>query len=103
MKTPAASTPVGRDRRIDFWRGLCLFGMVSWTLLTHPSFPRWLAFGVIQPFNFVAEGFVLLAGTAVGLNVARKRSVPSRHLQRAGAILGVHYGLVGFVLALAAA
>jgi len=40
--------------------------MVSWHLLTHPSFPRWLAFGVIQPFNFVAEGFVLLAGASVG-------------------------------------
>jgi hypothetical protein len=91
-----------RDRRIDFWRGLCLFGMVSWHLLTHPSFPRWLAFGVIQPFNFVAEGFVLLAGAAVGLRIAQHRSVPSTLLRRAGAVLIVHYALVCFVILLAA-
>jgi hypothetical protein len=92
-----------RDQRIDFWRGLCLFGMVSWHLLTHPSFPRWLAFGVIQPFNFVAEGFVLLAGTAVGFKIARKRSEPTELLRRAGAILLVHYALIAFVVGLAAA
>jgi hypothetical protein len=98
------STPARtRDQRIDFWRGLCLFGMVSWHLLTHPSFPRWLAFAVIQPFNFVAEGFVLLAGAAVGLKIARKRSEPSGLLRRAGAMLLVHYALIAFVVGLATA
>jgi len=91
---------VRRDERIDFWRGLCLFGMVSWHLLTHPSFPRWLAFGVIQPFNFVAEGFVLLAGASVGLKIAQHRSAPSLLFRRAGAMLAVHYALVLFVVLL---
>ncbi len=92
-----------RDQRIDFWRGLCLLGMVSWHLLTHPSFPRALAFAVIQPFNFVAEGFVLLAGTAIGLKIARKRAEPLQLLRRAGSLLATHYALVAFVVLLAVA
>lgn len=92
-----------RDQRIDFWRGLCLLGMVSWHLLTHPSFPRALAFAVIQPFNFVAEGFVLLAGTAIGLKIARKRAEPLQLLRRAGSLLVWHYALVAFVVSLALA
>ena len=76
--------------------------MVSWHLLTHPSFPRLLAFAVIQPFNFVAEGFVLLAGAAVGLKIAGKRSRPSTLFRRAGAMLAAHYALVVFVLVLSA-
>ncbi len=94
-------TMSSRDQRIDFWRGLCLLGMVSWHLLTHPSFPRPLAFAVIQPFNFVAEGFVLLAGAAIGLKIARKRFVSSALLRRAGSLLALHYALVAFVLVLA--
>jgi hypothetical protein len=77
--------------------------MASWHLLTHPSFPRWLAFGVIQPFNFVAEGFVLLAGTSIGLQIARNRFAPRRMWRRAGVILLIHYGLVAFVVLLATA
>src|SRR5438876_10439027 len=98
----ASSTTSGqRDLRIDYWRGLCLFGMASWHLLTHPSFPRWLAFAVIQPFNFVAEGFVLLAGAAVGLKIVRNRSIASAQFRRAGQVLAVHYALVAFVVLLA--
>ena len=77
--------------------------MVSWHLLTHPSFPRALAFAVIQPFNFVAEGFVLLAGAAIGLKIARKRFVPSALFRRAGSLLALHYALVVFVVLLAIA
>jgi hypothetical protein len=77
--------------------------MVSWHLLTHPSYPRVLAFAVIQPFNFVAEGFVLLAGVALGLKIARSRWTTPALLRRAGSILASHYVLVLFVVALAAA
>ena len=103
MKRAALSARPPRDERIDFWRGLCLFGMVSWHLLTHPSFPRMLAFAVIQPFNFVAEGFVLLAGVSVGLKIVRAPYAPFVLLRRAGAMLLVNYALVSFVMLLAAA
>jgi hypothetical protein len=56
---------------------------------------------VIQGFNFVAEGFVLLAGVAVGLVVARRPGSPLRaghYLRRAGVILLVHWLLVAVVL-----
>ena len=92
-----------RDHRIDFWRGVCLVGMVSWHLLTHPSYPRWLAFAIIQPFNFVAEGFVLLAGVAVGVQIARGKIGAGRLLRRAGSLLVVNYGLVLFIVLLAMA
>jgi hypothetical protein len=95
------ATVARRDERIDFWRGLCLVGMVSWHLLTHPSFPRALAFAVIQPFNFVAEGFVLLAGAAVGLKIVQQRYAPSPLLRRVGVLLTTHYALVSFVVLLA--
>src|SRR5688572_14374440 len=88
-----------RDTRVDFWRGLCLVGMVSWHLLTHPSYPRWLAFAVIQPFNFVAEGFVMLAGVTVGLQSARRRIGFAPLLRRAATILLVNYALMLFIIA----
>src|SRR5437867_4850839 len=103
MNRAALSARPPRDERIEFWRGLCLFGMVSWHLLTHPSFPRMLAFAVIQPFNFVAEGFVLLAGVSVGLKIVRAPYAPFVLLRRAGAMLLVNYALVSFVMLLAAA
>jgi hypothetical protein len=90
-----------RDDRIDFWRGLCIVGMVAWHLLTDPSYPRWFSFGIIQGFNFVAEGFVLLAGAAVGLHLARspqQRTRPSRYLARAARLLAVHYILAAVLL-----
>jgi hypothetical protein len=96
-----STTGAQRDPRIDYWRGLCLFGMASWHLLTHPSFPRWLSFAVIQPFNFVAEGFVLLAGAAVGMKIVRRRAAVSAQFRRAGQMLTVHYALVAFVVLLA--
>jgi len=93
-------TARSRDERIDFWRGLCIVGMASWHLLTHQSFPQTLAFSVIQPFNFVAEGFVLLAGTAVGLQFVNGTLSAGRLLRRAGEMLLVNYGLIGFVVVL---
>ena len=97
-RTPNLLPRHPRDTRIDFWRGLCLVGMIAWHLLTHPSYPRWLAFAVIKPFNFVAEGFVMLAGVAVGLQAAGRRIAIARSLKRAGSILLVNYGLMLFVI-----
>jgi hypothetical protein len=97
MDTPTRAGPGARDQRIDFWRGLCIVGMVSWHILTHPSRPRVLAFVVIQGFNFVAEGFVFLAGTSIGLVAARPgvaaRDLDGRCLRRALRLLLVHYAV----------
>jgi len=99
--------PPGRDPRIDFWRGLCVVGMASWHLLTNTAgvepapFPGWLSFPVIQGFNFVAEGFVLVAGLSVGIVVARMPERPIRAAHYAGRalqLLLVHYALVAVVL-----
>jgi hypothetical protein len=83
-----------RDQRIDFWRGICIVGMVSWHLFTHPSYPRALAFLVIQSINFAAEGFVLLAGVSIGYQLHKspdriRRAGP--HLARAVRFLALHY------------
>jgi hypothetical protein len=98
MDTPTRAGPGTRDERIDFWRGLCIVGMVSWHILTHPSHPRALAFCVIQGFNFVAEGFVFLAGTSIGLIAARPgaaaRDLDARCLRRALRLLLAHYAVV---------
>jgi hypothetical protein len=77
--------------------------MVSWHLLTHPSYPRWLAFLVIQPFNFVAEGFVLLAGVAVGLQMGKGGASAARLLRRAASLLLVNYALALFITLLGVA
>lgn len=87
---------------VDLWRGLCIVGMVSWHILADPSFPKWLSFSIIQPFNFVAEGFVLLAGLSVGMVGSRGPSTSSRtlrYLRRACQILIVHYAMVAVLVA----
>jgi len=87
---------LNRDQKLDFWRGLCIVGMVSWHLMSHPSFPRALSFAVIQSFNFVAEGFVLLAGASIGWQFRRRPEViarPGPHLARAGRFLLLHYAI----------
>lgn len=92
MRAPHADSK--RDAKLDFWRGLCIVGMVSWHLMSHRSFPRPLAFAVIQSFNFVAEGFVLLAGASIGWQFRRRPeeiSRPGPHLARAGRFLLLHY------------
>ena len=95
--TPVGSLPSSRrDEKLDFWRGLCIVGMVSWHLLNHPSIPRALSFAVIQSFNFVAEGFVLLAGASIGWQFRRRPEViarPGPHLARAGRFLLLHYAI----------
>jgi hypothetical protein len=100
LKEPVAQA---RDERLDFWRGLCIVGMVSWHLMSHPSYPRALAFAVIQSFNFVAEGFVLLAGASIGLQFRRRPEAVSRpgpHLARAGRFLILHYVIAAALTAL---
>ena len=97
MDTTTQAGLKSRDDRIDFWRGLCIVGMVSWHLLTHRSYPRGLAFCVIQGFNFVAEGFVFLAGASIGLVAARPgaaRDLDARCLRRAVRLLLAHYAVV---------
>ena len=92
MRSPSSNTT--RDEKLDFWRGLCIVGMASWHLLSNPSFPRTLSFSVIQSFNFVAEGFVLLAGASIGWQFRRRPeeiSRPGPHLTRAGRFLLLHY------------
>jgi hypothetical protein len=86
-----------RDERLDFLRGICIAGMVVWHLLSDPSFPRWLSFPVIQVFNFVAEGFILLAGIGVGLGFLRydaSSKIWHHYLVRALKMLLLHYGIV---------
>ncbi|MGD9646040.1 MAG: OpgC domain-containing protein [Pirellulales bacterium] len=93
-KVHSSEPGLSRDEKIDFWRGLCIVGMVSWHLMSHPSYPRALAFAVIQSFNFVAEGFVLLAGASIGLQFRRRPetiSQPGPHLARAGRFLILHW------------
>lgn len=99
--------PRGRDPRIDFWRGLCVVGMAAWHLMTNTlgsdlaPFPGWLSFPTIQAFNFVAEGFVLLAGLSVGLVVSRMPGDPLRvkhYLRRGLQLLLVHYAVVAIIL-----
>lgn len=91
-----------RDQRIDFWRGLCVVGMALWHMLSHPSFPRWFSFPLIQGLNFVAEGFVLVSGLCVGMAFSR-HSVGSlrigHYLRRALVILVIHYLVVMVLLA----
>lgn len=99
LPPPPSSRPP-RDPRIDFWRGLCLLGMAVWHLLSDPAFPYGLSFPVIQGFNFVAEGFVLLAGLCAGLGAAGPGPLRSaRYLRRAAALLAVHYACVAALLA----
>jgi len=67
--------------------------MVSWRLLSHPAFPGWVAFPLIQSMNFVAEGFVFLAGVSCGIReVQRGRIAVAHHLNRAARLLLVVFG-----------
>jgi hypothetical protein len=93
--TVEPSAPAARDYRIDFWRGTCLVGMIAWHLLSHGSYPKWFSFPIIQLFNFVAEGFVLLAGAVIGLRWSRDAAIKvAPHVRRALEILLLHYGMV---------
>ncbi|MBX9792367.1 MAG: OpgC domain-containing protein [Pirellulales bacterium] len=101
MRSPNSETT--RDEKLDFWRGLCIVGMVSWHLMSHPSYPRALAFAVIQSFNFVAEGFVLLAGASIGWQFRRRPTEISRagpHLARAGRFLLLHWAIAAALVVL---
>jgi hypothetical protein len=86
-----------RDNRLDLLRGICIAGMVIWHLLSDDSFPRWFSFPIIQSFNFVAEGFILLAGIGVGLGFQRQEGASTiwhLYLVRAVKMLLLHYGIV---------
>jgi hypothetical protein len=93
-----------RDRRLDFWRGLCLIDMVL-VHLVHEGIQFGALGAVIVDYTrFAAGGFVFMAGLAVGL-VFLVRGVPGRATapivwRRALYLLGVHYGLTGVIIAL---
>lgn len=98
-QTPRVQSLRPRNERVDFWRGLCIFGMVSWHILTDASFPKWFSFPVIQTFNFVAEGFVLLAGMSVGMSFCCPAK-SFRYWRRASNILALHYAMVAALMVL---
>ena len=62
----ALLSPVGRDFRLDFWRGLCLVDMV----LVHLVYEGVRMGRILPPVlgeftRFAAGGFIFLAGLAV--------------------------------------
>jgi hypothetical protein len=91
---------VGRDQRLDFWRGLCLVDMV----FVHLAFERlqfpWPFTDIFGYYTrFAAGGFVFIAGLGVGLIFLPKavgpwptrRPVYRRLWRRAGFLLLIHY------------
>lgn len=89
-----------RDERIDFMRGICVLGMVMWHLLTDDCFPKWLSMPLIQSVNFVAEGFVFLAGVSVSIVTHRKKIGATTFIKRGLELLLVHYAIVTVLLLL---
>jgi hypothetical protein len=93
-----------RDRRLDFWRGLCLIDMIL-VHLVHEG----IQFGPFGPVivdytRFAAGGFVFVAGLGVGLMFLRDAGPgsPAPFLwRRATYLLGVHYALTGATVAVA--
>lgn len=74
--------------------------MVTWHLLTAECFPRWFSFPIIQSVNFVAEGFVFLAGVAASIVSSKPGFRYSRFAQRAVQILFAHYSILACLLIL---
>ena len=91
-----------RDRRLDFWRGLCLVDMVL-VHLVHEG----IQFGPLAPLiidytRFAAGGFVFVAGVSVGIVAGVGSGRPLRPAtmfwKRALYLLGVHYALTALVI-----
>jgi hypothetical protein len=97
-----------RDRRLDFWRGLCLVDMV----LVHLVWEGLDVGGVLAPLigeytRFAAGGFVFVAGMGMGLvflprarDAARRPTVYGDLWRRAAYVLGVHYAAAASFVAL---
>jgi len=60
-----------RDRRLDFWRGLCLIDMVLVHLVYAPAnvqFGDWLGLKLIGAYTrFAAGGFIFISGLSIGV------------------------------------
>jgi hypothetical protein len=88
-----------RDRRIDFWRGLCLIDMMVVHLVYQGLKLGEPLQGILGEYTrFAAGGFILLSGLAIGaiylpraLDPARRRASYEALAWRAVFILGVHY------------
>jgi len=93
-----------RDRRLDFWRGLCLVDMLLVHLIHEGIQFGALSALIVDYTRFAAGGFVFVAGLGVGL-VYLARGLTARAAapavwRRALYLLGVHYGLTGLIVAL---
>jgi hypothetical protein len=97
-----------RDRRLDFWRGLCLVDMVLVHLVWEGlDVGQALAPAIGEYTRFAAGGFVFVAGAGVGLVFLPRARDPLRRAgaygelwRRAAYILGVHYAATASFLAL---
>lgn len=102
----ASSVPWMRDRRIDFWRGLCLVDMVAVHLAYEGlDFGATLTPALLQWLRFAAGGFVFVAGVSIALiflprtlEPARRTRVHRELRRRALYLMGIHYAATaGFV------
>jgi hypothetical protein len=97
-----------RDRRLDFWRGLCLVDMVLVHLVYEGvQFGPLLQATIGEFTRFAAGGFVFVAGMGVGivflpraLEAAGRSRAYAALWRRAAYILGVHYASAASFLAL---
>jgi hypothetical protein len=97
-----------RDRRLDFWRGLCLADMVLVHLVYEGLDVGPLLARLIGDYvRFAAGGFVFVAGASVGaVFLPRARDGGTRRAtyralrQRAAYVLGVHYAAAASFAAL---
>jgi hypothetical protein len=97
-----------RDRRLDFWRGLCLVDMVLVHLVWEGlDVGTTLAAVIGEHARFAAGGFVFVAGAGIGLvflprarDAARRRGAYGDLWRRAAYVLGVHYAAAASFVAL---
>jgi hypothetical protein len=79
---PAPRQLARRDRRLDFWRGLCLIDMVLVHLVYAPAnvnFGDWLGLKLIGAYTrFAAGGFIFISGLSIGV-IFLPRAREDRH------------------------
>ncbi len=99
--TPARqSLPLqARDRRLDFWRGLCLIDMVLVHLVHHGLALGEPLYSILGEYTrFAAGGFIFISGLSIGrifypriLDEQKRRRTYIGLWRRAGYVLLVHY------------
>lgn len=104
---PSAALDGSRDRRLDFWRGLCLVDMVLVHMVYDGINMGQTARAIVNEYTrFAAGGFIFLAGMAVSfiflpkaLDVSRRVATYRTLGRRALYLLLVHYAVsLTFVL-----